>query len=112
MKTTIKALLTVGTLLGVASLGALPAAAQPSGFSFRIGDVAFGYSDGYYDHGRRWHPWSARERSWYQTHYRSNYRNMRHDRDHDGIADRFDRDRDNDGVPNNRDRRPNNPYRR
>lgn len=112
MKTTIKALLAVGTLLGVAALGSLPAAAQPSGFSFRIGDVAFGYSDGYYDHARRWHAWNARERDWYRNNYRNNYRAMRHDRDHDGIADRFDRDRDNDGVPNNRDRRPNNPYRR
>jgi hypothetical protein len=86
--------------------------AQPSGFSFRVGDVAFGYSDGYYDHGRRWHTWGARERDWYRNNYRNNYRSMRHDRDHDGIADRFDRDRDNDGVPNARDRRPNNPNRR
>jgi hypothetical protein len=49
----------------------------------------------------------------------------RHDRDHDGIPDRYDRDRDNDGVPNRYDRdrdgdgvpnrydsRPDNPHRR
>jgi hypothetical protein len=36
---------------------------------------------------------------------------MRHDQDHDGIPNRFDRDRDNDGVPNRYDSRPNNPYR-
>lgn len=36
---------------------------------------------------------------------------QRHDRDHDGIPNRFDRDRDGDGVPNRYDRRPNNPYR-
>ena len=53
-----------------------------------------------------------REREWYRANYRQQYRGYRHDRDHDGIPDRFDRDRDNDGVPNYRDSRPNNPYRR
>ena len=35
-----------------------------------------------------------------------------HDRDRDGIPNRYDRDRDGDGVPNRYDRRPDNPYRR
>jgi len=99
MKTPIKMLLAASSVLGVVCLSAAPTVAQPAGFSFRIGDVAFGYSDGYYDHARVWHPWRARERDWYRSHYRSNYRAMRHDRDHDGVADRFDR-------------APNNPYRR
>lgn len=34
-----------------------------------------------------------------------------HDRDRDGVPDRYDRDRDGDGVPNRADRRPDNPYR-
>ena len=34
-----------------------------------------------------------------------------HDRDRDGIANRYDRDRDGDGVPNRYDRRPNDPRR-
>ena len=34
-----------------------------------------------------------------------------HDRDRDGVPNRYDRDRDNDGVPNYADRRPSNPYR-
>lgn len=113
MKTSITTLLAAGTILGAVCIGAAPAIAQPAGFSFRFGDVAFAYSDGYYDHSRRWHAWrGARERDWYRTHYARNYRGMRHDRDRDGIADRFDRDRDNDGIPNRRDRAPNNPYRR
>ena len=33
-----------------------------------------------------------------------------HDRDRDGVPNRYDRD--GDGVPNRYDRRPNNPYRR
>jgi hypothetical protein len=35
-----------------------------------------------------------------------------HDRDRDGVPNRFDRDRDGDGVPNRFDRRPDNPNRR
>ena len=34
-----------------------------------------------------------------------------HDRDRDGVSNRYDRDRDGDGVPNRYDRRPNNPRR-
>jgi hypothetical protein len=109
--------------LTVAGLAAsAPASAQPSSFSFRMGDVAIGYSDGYYDRDRRWHTWrNAREHRWYRTNYargdwnrgerRAYYRSMRRDSDRDGIPNRFDRDRDNDGVPNRYDDRPNNPYR-
>jgi hypothetical protein len=83
------------------------------GFSFRVGDIAFAYDDGYYDRAHRWHAWRhARERDWYRAHYTHSYRGWRHDRDHDGVPNRYDRDRDNDGVPNRYDRRPNNPYRR
>jgi hypothetical protein len=35
-----------------------------------------------------------------------------HDRDRDGVPNRYDRDRDNDGVPNRYDNQPGNPYRR
>ena len=35
----------------------------------------------------------------------------RGDRDHDGIANRYDHDRDGDGVPNRADRRPDDPRR-
>ena len=35
-----------------------------------------------------------------------------HDRDADGVPNRYDRDRDNDGVRNRNDDRPENPYRR
>ncbi len=113
MKTVMKTLLAAGLLFGAGMMGAAPLSAQPAHFSFRIGDVAMGYSDGYYDRDHRWHRWRhEREREWYRVHYRTSYRGMRHDRDHDGIPNRFDRDRDNDGVPNWRDSRPNNPWRR
>jgi hypothetical protein len=113
MKTSVKLLCAAALLCGAGMASTLPAAAQPAHFSFRIGDVAIGYNDGYYDRHHRWHRWRhAREREWYREHYVNQYRGMRHDRDHDGIPNRFDRDRDNDGVPNWRDSRPNNPYRR
>lgn len=38
-------------------------------------------------------------------------RGPRHDRDHDGVRNRYDRDRDGDGVRNSHDRRPNDPRR-
>jgi hypothetical protein len=113
MKTHLKILLTAGLLCGAMAAGSVPAMAQPSGFSFRIGDIGIAYDDGYYDRGHRWHAWRhQRERDWYRANYRQSYRGYRHDRDGDGVPNRFDRDRDNDGVPNHRDRRPNNPYRR
>jgi hypothetical protein len=112
MKKSIKILLAAGLLCGAAVTAAVPAAAQPRGFSFRLGDVGVAYNDGYYDQSHRWHAWRhSRERNWYRAHYRNQYRGYRHDRDHDGVPDRADRDRDNDGVPNNRDSHPNNPYR-
>lgn len=58
---------------------------------------------GYYvDHQHR--------QDWHQRHW-NNGRHRGHDRDHDGIPNRYDRDIDGDGVPNRYDRRPNNPYR-
>jgi hypothetical protein len=112
MKNTLKILLAASALAGAGFVASAPANAAV-GFSFRVGDVLFGYNDGYYDRNRVWHRWhNARERNWYRAHYGYRYRGMRRDRDHDGIPNRFDRDRDNDGVPNYRDSRPNNPYRR
>ena len=112
MKTSMKLLLAASLLCGASLTATAPAVAR-SGFSFRIGDVAMAYNDGYYDRSHRWHAWRhARERDLFRVKYREQYRAMRHDRDHDGIPNRFDRDRDNDGVPNRRDERPNNPYRR
>lgn len=115
MRTSVKILLAAAALSTASLAATAPASAQPTHFSFRVGDVAMGFSDGYYDRDHRWHHWrNAREHNWYRSHYASYYRGDRHrgwDRDRDGIPNRFDRDRDNDGVPNWADRRPNNPYR-
>lgn len=94
-------------------------AAAADAFSFNTGDVAFAYSDGYWDRSHQWHAWhNARESREYKARYAHNYNNSRHtkaknqgwrgDRDHDGIPNSVDRDRDGDGTPNNRDDKPNN----
>jgi hypothetical protein len=90
-----------------------PAAARDSfSFSFDTGNVYMGYRDGYYDNNHRWHRWrNAREHREYRNRYRTSYRAMNRDQDHDGIPNRYDRDRDGDGVPNRFDNRPANPYR-
>ncbi|HWU54657.1 MAG TPA: hypothetical protein VN175_04085 [Rhizomicrobium sp.] len=104
MRTSFKILLAVAALSTAPLAAAAPAAAQPSHFSFRVGDVAFGYSDGYYDHDRRWHSWrNQRERNWYRVNYGNSYRGYHH------RGWRYDSDRD--GIPNRYDRHPNNPYR-
>lgn len=109
MKNSLKMLLAASAIFGAGFVATAPASAQ-TGFSFRVGDVAIGYSDGYYDRRNRWHSWrNAREHEWYRVNYRDNYRGYRRDQDRDGIPNRFDRDRDGDGIPNRVDRRPNIP---
>lgn len=120
MNKSLKMILAAGFLgtVGMVGVTTTAAVAQPTSFSFRIGDVRMAFTDGYYDRYNRWHSWrSPRERYWYQSNYRNYrgamWRNMRRaDADRDGIPNRYDRDRDNDGVPNRYDNRPNNPYRR
>jgi hypothetical protein len=120
MRASFKILIAAGVLSAASLAVSAPASAQSTSFGFRVGDVGIAYNDGYYDRDRRWHHWrSAREHDWYRAHYVRNYRGWRHDRDGDGIPNRYDRynnnrydrDRDGDGVPNRYDRRPDNPYR-
>ena len=137
MKKFTLAALIVGTLAGATMTTAMPAAARDSfSFSFNTGDVAFAYSDGYWDQNRQWHRWrNSREAREYRARYDHNYYHRKHtrernrgwrgDQDRDGVPNRYDRDRDGDGVPNRADRdrdgdgrpnryddAPNNPNRR
>jgi hypothetical protein len=112
MRASWKILIAAGVLSAAGMAVSAPASAQPTSFGFRVGDVGIAYNDGYYDRDRRWHHWrNAREHDWYRANYSRSYHGWRHDRDRDGVPNRFDRDRDNDGVPNRYDRHPNNPYR-
>lgn len=120
------AALIVGTLAGGTLGASLPTMARDSfSFSFNTGDVAFGYSDGYWDNNRQWHRWrNSHEARQYRAQYGERYQHRKHtrqqgngwrngwrDQDHDGVSDRHDRDRDGDGVSNRRDDAPNNPRR-
>jgi hypothetical protein len=66
----------------LASVGT--ASAQNVGISFNLGDVAYGYQDGYWDRGHHWHHWrNRREERYYRTSSGSQYHAWRHDRDSD-----------------------------
>lgn len=55
-----------------------------TGFALTLGDVVFGYSDGYYDNNRRWHKWrSDNERNWYSQNHGQTYFQMTRTRDRD-----------------------------
>jgi hypothetical protein len=50
--------------------------------SFNVNDVAFGYQDGYWDHGHRWHQWrNDQEMRYYRNAPGNQYNDYRHDRD-------------------------------
>jgi hypothetical protein len=52
--------------------------------SVGFGDVAFGYRDGYWDNGHRWHRWNnSRDYRNYRSQHGSNYHDWNHDRDSD-----------------------------
>ena len=49
--------------------------------SVSFGDVAYGYQDGYWDNGHRWHNWRNRhDRDNYRGQHGGNYRNGNHSR--------------------------------
>jgi len=52
--------------------------------SLAFGDIAFGYRDGYWDNGHRWHRWNNdRDYQAYRHHKGNNYRDWNHNRDRD-----------------------------
>jgi hypothetical protein len=52
--------------------------------SIGFGNVAFGYRDGYWDSGHRWHRWhSDRDYRRYRYQHGSNYHDWNHNRDSD-----------------------------
>ena len=109
MKAILMGAVAVLTVAGLSISAPTPASARDEfSFSFNTGDVAFAYSDGYWDHNHNWHRWrNAREHREYRRHYGDRYYARRHDRERNMGW----RDDDHDGVPNRFDSRPENPYR-
>ena len=101
MKKVLIAIALVGSMTGASMVASTaPALADGFNFSFNTGNVAMGFSDGYYDNNRKWHKWhNKREAREYRTRFSDRYREARH------------HDADHDGIPDNRDHHPNNPRR-
>ena len=71
-------------LAGVTLATAETAEAARVGVSLDIGNVAFGYQDGYWDQGHHWHAWrNRREANYYRHASGAEYHAWRHDRDAD-----------------------------
>jgi hypothetical protein len=52
--------------------------------SISFGDIAYGYRDGYWDNGHRWHKWRHnRDYRSYRGQHGNNYHDWNHDRDSD-----------------------------
>ncbi|MGV8996180.1 MAG: hypothetical protein ACOH12_04460 [Parvibaculaceae bacterium] len=69
-----------GAILPIASI----AHAGNVGISLNLGNVAFAYQDGYWDHSHRWHQWrSKHEAREYRQKRGHHYHNWNHDRDKD-----------------------------
>ncbi|MDO8287775.1 MAG: hypothetical protein Q7T44_01005 [Parvibaculum sp.] len=87
MRSIVKAIVITLSLSGAAVLATSAADAgnrNGAAISLNFGNVAFAYSDGYWDNNRRWHRWSnANEQRRYQKQYHKRYNNHRHDRDDD-----------------------------
>lgn len=68
--------------------------------NFGFNEIAFGYRDGYWDNGHRWHRWSNdRDHRNYRSHYAGGYRDWNHDRDG---GDGWKRDNDRGGSDGRR----------
>jgi len=64
----------VAALLAAATLTPLTRAHAAVSVQFDAGNVAFGYSDGYWDRDHHWHRWpSAAERNGWREHNRGHY---------------------------------------
>ena len=109
MKNFCKTALAVGTLCALTFAAVTPTLARDTfAFSFDTGDVAFAYTDGYWDHSHNWHGWrNSHERRQYSAQYRDHYKASRHSHERNGGW----RDSDHDGVPDRHDDAPGNPNR-
>jgi hypothetical protein len=77
---TLKLALAASLLLGTVSVAGVANAAV---IGFDIGNVAVGYSDGYYDSGHHWHKWARHDDMVaYQHSHGDGYHEWRHDDKH------------------------------
>jgi hypothetical protein len=71
-------------VLALAISGAAAGVAYADSVTFSVGDVAIGYSDGYWDRAHQWHAWERTEhRDTYRAAKNAEYHEWKHDRDKD-----------------------------
>jgi len=79
MRNIFKSFVVVLALSGASLFGTATAHADSVGISLNFGDVAIGYSDGYWDHHHHWHRWrNSKYRHAYQHWDRAEYHSSRH----------------------------------
>lgn len=80
MKRGLQAIL-IATALSASALAPMPAArAADVSVQFNAGNVAFGFTDGYWDRAKVWHPWpSQKARINWRAANRAHYYARRHD---------------------------------
>ena len=75
----------IAALLAAGAVAPLAPAHAAVSVQFDAGNVAFGYSDGYWDRGHQWHRWPTTvARNDWRTHNRGHYYGHVHNRDRAG----------------------------
>ena len=71
---------TVAAALAIATLASATLPSAAARVTFDIGNVAIGYSDGYYDNDHNWHRWAhAADARHYRAVHKDQYHTWRHD---------------------------------
>jgi hypothetical protein len=84
VKNTLKATAITLAFAAATAIGAATASAADVSVTFNPGDVAYGYSDGYWTTKREWRTWEKPEYvEVYRKHPGARYYEWRHDRDPD-----------------------------
>jgi len=72
------------SVLAIALAAGVGGIAYADSITFSTGNVAIGYSDGYWDRAHQWHAWQREEdRRAYRAAKEAEYHEWKHDRDRD-----------------------------
>ena len=72
----------VGAMFSTAGLAS--AAGSSASVTFNLGDIAFGYNDGYWDHAHQWHAWKNHDdMQSYKSAQNTQFHDWKHSRDPD-----------------------------
>ena len=86
MNRTLSAAILAFALAGAtfATAGTASAANTGASITVNLGDIAFGYNDGYWDHSHQWHQWKNQDDlQTYRTASGNQYHDWKHTRDSD-----------------------------